>query len=68
MKKVAELSGADLQLLKTLNAGYLSDRLVSKKQRSILVPVENVAALEKALGIRAEVPFSGEGVAALATR
>lgn len=68
MKKVAELSGADLKLLKTLNAGYLSDRLVSKKQRSILVPVENVAALEKALGIRPEVPFSGEGVAALATR
>lgn len=54
MKEVAKLSGADIKTLKILNAGYLTDSLRSKKNRGLLVPVENVAQLERALGISKE--------------
>lgn len=61
MKEVAKLSGADLKTLKLLNAGYLTDSLKSKKQHALLVPVENVAQLERALGIseETELPLLG---------
>ena len=62
MKEAAKLSGADLQTLKLLNAGYLTDSLKSKKQHGLLVPVENVAQLERALGISTETTLPLLGV------
>ena len=62
MKEAAKLSGADLQTLKLLNAGYLTDSLRSKKQHGLLVPVENVAQLERALGISTETTLPLPGV------
>lgn len=62
MKEAAKLSGADLQTLKLLNAGYLTDSLKSKKQHGLLVPVENVAQLERALGISTETTLPLPGV------
>lgn len=51
MREAAKLSGADLDTLKILNAGYLSDSLKSRKERGLLVPVEYAGRLEQALGI-----------------
>lgn len=62
MKEAAKLSGADLDTLKLLNAGYLTDTLKSKKPHGLLVPVENVAQLERALGISKETSLPLPGV------
>ena len=51
MKKVAELSGVDLETLQHLNAGYLTDSLKTNKDYGLLVPVENVLKLETALAL-----------------
>lgn len=52
MRRAAQLAGVDLEVLRHLNAGYLSDSLASDRQRGLLVPVEYAARLEKALGIK----------------
>lgn len=52
MRRAAQLAGVDLEVLRHLNAGYLSDSLTSDRQRGLLVPIENAARLEKALGIK----------------
>lgn len=51
MRRAAQLAGVDLDVLRHLNAGYLSDSLSSDQQRGLLVPVQYAARLEKALGI-----------------
>lgn len=50
MKKAAELSGVKITTLQHLNAGYLTDSLKTKHQYGLLVPIENVKRLERALG------------------
>lgn len=50
MKKAAELSGVKITTLQHLNAGYLTDSLKTKHQYGLLVPIENVRRLERALG------------------
>lgn len=52
MRRAAQLAGVDLDVLRHLNAGYLSDSLTSDRQRGLLVPIEHAARLEKALGIK----------------
>lgn len=52
MRRAAQLAGVDLEVLRHLNAGYLSDSLTSDRQRGLLVPIENAARLEQALGIK----------------
>lgn len=64
MQEAAKLSGVDLKILKHLNAGYLSDSLTSNKQRGLLVPVENVARLERALGINDHLTIPEERLTA----
>ena len=49
MKKAAELSGVKITTLQHLNAGYLSDSLKTKHQYGLLVPIEHVRRLERAL-------------------
>lgn len=49
MKKASELSGVNLETLKNLNAGYLSDNLKSGSQHGLIVPVANARKLESAL-------------------
>ena len=49
MKKAAELSGTNLQTLKKLNAGFLSDNLKTGDGHGLLVPVDKAYALENAL-------------------
>ena len=49
MKKAAELSGVKITTLQHLNAGYLTDSLKTKHQYGLLVPIENVRRLERAL-------------------
>lgn len=56
MQQAAKLSGANLSVLKHLNAGYLSDSLKSDKQRGLLVPTENAKRLERAIGIEQTPP------------
>ncbi len=51
MKEVAKLSGVDLETLKHLNAGYLTDSLKTNKDHGLLVPVENVLKLETAIAM-----------------
>ncbi len=47
LNEAARLSGASITVLKNLNSGYTTDRIDST--HGLLVPVENVAQLEKAL-------------------
>ncbi len=47
LNEAAKLSGASITVLKKLNSGYTTDRIDSV--HGLLVPVENVAQLEKAL-------------------
>lgn len=49
MKKAAELSGASLETLRLINAGYLTDRLETKDEHGLLVPSEHAGRLEQAL-------------------
>ena len=49
MKKASELSGVKITTLQHLNAGYLTDSLKTKHQYGLLVPIENVRRLERAL-------------------
>ena len=46
----AELSGVKITTLQHLNAGYLTDSLKTQHQYGLLVPIENVKRLERALG------------------
>lgn len=50
MKEAAKLAGVDLETLKHLNAGYLTDALQSN--RGLLVPVEHADQLEAAIDHR----------------
>ncbi len=49
MKKASELSGVNLETLRTLNAGYLSDNLKNGSHHGLIVPMANVRKLESAL-------------------
>lgn len=51
MREAAKLAGVDLKTLKHLNAGYLTDSLAGNKNHGLLVPIDNVRRLERALGI-----------------
>ncbi len=62
MKQASKLSGVELSTLRHLNAGYLSDSLQSNKPRGLLVPIENVRRLEKAIGIELNSQDSVEGL------
>ncbi len=49
MKKAAQLSGVEVDTLKRLNAGFLTDSLKTKGDHMLLVPVEHARTLENAL-------------------
>lgn len=51
MQEAARLSGVQVNILKHLNAGYLSDSLQSNKPRGLLVPIDNAGRLEQAIGV-----------------
>lgn len=51
MKEVAKITGVDIETLKHLNAGYLTDSLKTNKDHGLLVPVENVLKLETAIAM-----------------
>lgn len=48
LSKVAHISGAHIETLKRLNAGYLSDKI--DNHHGLLIPVEHAAKLEQAIG------------------
>ncbi len=55
MEQAAKLSGVDVKLLKHLNAGFLSDSLVTSKNKELLVPIDNVDQFEKALSSKTNI-------------
>lgn len=55
MEQAAKLSGVDVKLLKHLNAGFLSDSLVTSKNKELLIPVDHVDQFEKALNSQTKI-------------
>jgi len=49
MKKAAQLSGVEVDTLKRLNAGFLTDSLKTIGDHMLLVPVDHAGRLENAL-------------------
>ena len=59
MTEAARMSGVDIKVLKHLNAGYLTDSLISSKNHGLLVPSENAWQFEKAIGHKVFISSPG---------
>lgn len=51
MAEAAKIAGVDLDDLKHLNAGFLTDSLKSESHRGLLIPSEHALQFEQALGL-----------------